>query len=187
MRTKLISSAMNLLEKQEGLRGVTLRDIAKNAGCAHTNVYNYFSNYPELIWAVFLEILQKLVADTEIYLHTPSSPRQNFNVFIASQVDFALAHPGWYRLLWLEKLPEDPPPEIMNFMRNLNRIFLEQIQQRLGKNVGKPKLQWIGDLVHGFLHGQICKMISSRTLKTQKLSKASVIHDVEWLLDTFNT
>jgi len=34
-----------VIDKEEGLRGVNLRKIAREIGCAHTNAYNYFDSF----------------------------------------------------------------------------------------------------------------------------------------------
>ena len=116
---RLIEITVNLIDENGGLQGVNLRKIAKLAGCAHTNVYNYFQNFEGLLWAALERILKRWLQYTEE--QEQGSPDLEPDTFlaraIASQLDFALEHSGWYRFIWLEPLSGSPPPEVMEILR----------------------------------------------------------------------
>jgi len=37
----ILETTLSLIDKNEGINDVTLRDIAKKVWCAHTNLYNW--------------------------------------------------------------------------------------------------------------------------------------------------
>lgn len=165
MRQALVEAALALIDEAGGCRGVTLRAIAARAGCAHTNVYNYFPSLERLFWAVLLEAQLRSVEmiGQRLAQAAPGTP-EVLGAFVAAMLDFAQAHPGWYRLIWLEPIGEEVPPEAVPHLVRPRQRLTELIQPLLGPGVSRDEAWRATDLLHSYVHGEICKLLSKRDL-----------------------
>ena len=160
---RLIDVTVELIDKQSGVQGVNLRKIAKLAGCAHTNVYNYFENFDGLLWAAFEHILGQWQKYGQAHLRIDLSPKETFADFIGVQVDFALEHSGWYRFIWIEPFYGTPPQVIYDLFRGLRGAFLHLIMAAAENPITEEQGTVVEEMLHGYCHGDLCKLISRRT------------------------
>ena len=56
---RFIDETLELIAEKGGSQEVNLREIARRIGCAHTNAYNYFVSFDELLWAAFRRGLKR--------------------------------------------------------------------------------------------------------------------------------
>ncbi len=168
MRQALVEAALALIDEAGGCRGVTLRAIAARAGCAHTNAYNYFPSLERLFWAALLEAQRRSVeaVGRRLAQVAPGTP-EVLGTFVAAMLDFAQSHPGWYRLIWLEPIGEEPPPEAVPHLVRPRQRLTELVQPLLGPGVSLDEARRATDLLHSYLHGEICKLLSKRDLADQ--------------------
>lgn len=105
MKTKLINATISSIEAAGGIRGVSLRGIAKAAGCSHVNVYHYAPRgLPDLLWPAYAEALDAF-SDALSARAGARKPGESFGEATArAGAAFALARPGLYRLLWFEDI-----------------------------------------------------------------------------------
>ena len=59
---RFVDTTLELIAEQGGSQGVNLREVARRIGCAHTNVYNYFDSYDDLLWSAFRRVLDDYAA-----------------------------------------------------------------------------------------------------------------------------
>lgn len=170
MRRSLSEAALALIDEAEGCRGVTLRAIAARAGCAHTNVYNYFSSLESLFWESLLEAQRRSMEfiGPHVAQAVPGSP-EVFGALVSARIEFALTHPGWYRLIWLEPISKDVPPELVPRLRRpREEVSAQMIRPLLGAGVSQDEARRITDMLHSYVHGEICKLITRRNLADQE-------------------
>jgi AcrR family transcriptional regulator len=102
MRTTFIQATKSLL-KGEGLRGVSARAIASQAGYSYATLYNYFRDIKELIFECVQdfqgEIREQTAADT-LNLE-PGIPR--IKGISQSFLQYFVQYPGIFELLYIEK------------------------------------------------------------------------------------
>lgn len=162
-RTALIESALALVDESGGIRGVTLRAVANRAGCAHTNAYNYFPSLDKLFWEALAEAMKRNVELRDNLLTaTVIGSQESFSALVAAQVQFAMAHPGWYRLIWLEPMNSAPPQELLARMVSSWTVAADVVRPLLGESIGEEELKRAIDIIHSYIHGEICNMISGR-------------------------
>ena len=180
---RLIEITVNLIDENGGLQGVNLRKIAKLAGCAHTNVYNYFQNFEGLLWAALERILERWLQYTEE--QEQGSPDLEPDTFlarvIASQLDFALEHSGWYRFIWLEPLSGSPPPEVMEILQKMQINFIDMLKSLSIGTHDHEHMERVSTIIHGYLHGEICKVINGRASRREKY-RSNIIVNTQTLL-----
>lgn len=164
MRGAFIRAVLEMLQSGRSLRDLNLRQVAKRVGCAHTNVYNYFSSYEQLLWYALCEALKRLIAMTGAVYHEQDDsytidPGKNIiEVFIK----FAFAHPAWYRLIWMEALGGTPPPEVKQLTRipaKLLRLWLGEVTD---ERVSEEDLRTGSVILNSFLHGELAVIAAKR-------------------------
>lgn len=172
-----VSALLEMLDSGTGLRELNLRKVARRIGCAHTNAYNYVASWEELIWWALKEALERMIAPT---LEGEKDP------FEAS-VDFALNHPGWYRLIWLEPLSEPPPQEVLDYLPEPANLFTRELQRMLVAYRGKEPEIWADPLeqkariLHAYLHGELSSICSGRSMEDSAKSRQMILADVRFL------
>ncbi|MEW5866503.1 MAG: TetR/AcrR family transcriptional regulator [Bacillota bacterium] len=171
MRRSLLEAALALIDEAEGCRGVTLRAIAARAGCAHTNVYNYFPSLERLFWESLLEAQRRGMEfiGQRVAQAVPGSP-EVFRALVSARIEFALTHPGWYRLMWLEPLGDVPPELVPRLRRPREEVSTKMIGPLLGTEVRQDEARRITDILHSYVHGEICKLITQRDLADREPS-----------------
>ncbi|MBK8479436.1 MAG: WHG domain-containing protein [Opitutaceae bacterium] len=160
MASRLLAAAIDLIESTGGCRGVNLRQIASTAGCAHTNAYNYFDSLEALFWAVLEETLERQFTLTAQRLQRPAAKRAPLRAFLQTQIAFARAHPALYRLFWMEPLSGEPPPSVVNRFEEMRTAWVRTIGNHTGDRLDEASLTHIGQIAHGYFHGEISKLIS---------------------------
>jgi AcrR family transcriptional regulator len=101
-REQIVSTTLELVRHKNDLRELNLREIARTIGCAHTNIYNYFSSYTDLLWATHATLGDILLRTINRKLSETLESRQKFKCFFEVFVEFYLSNKGWFRLAWLE-------------------------------------------------------------------------------------
>lgn len=108
MKRRLVDAAKAAVEANKGVRGVSLRGIAAQAGCSHVNAYHYADGLAGLLWEAYGEALDEFA---KACLERAGKPRRgdNFGSALArAMAAFALEREGLYRLLWFEDLGGAP-------------------------------------------------------------------------------
>ena len=164
IRQRLVDITLRLIEENNGCRGVNLRQIAARARCAHTNVYNYFDSLEALFWAAMDQALERLIDYTLTQLQNPASKSAPLRHFLESQIDYSLAHPAHYRLFWLEPLSGKPSPQVMKRLEEMRVFWSHLIATETiasAKTVlTEADLIQAGQIIHGYYHGELCKLVS---------------------------
>lgn len=181
----IIEMTLALVEEKEGIKDVNLREIAKRIGCAHTNLYNYFHSLDEILWESLGRVLIKMMEYTgSIDFSRETDPKERFYSVISSIIDFSMDHTGWYRLIWLEAIGGEPSTEIAGIMRKPSEEFTEEIIKAKGKALSLDEAYSLGDMIHGYLHGELCKWINGRSLARDKTEeKAKILVNVRKLFE----
>jgi AcrR family transcriptional regulator len=179
-REQIIDVTLDLVRLQENVHNVNWREIARNLGCAHTNLYNYYKDLDQIYWDALDIILAKLEVCLTSDLSQYADGNSRLIAFYTRFFDFYVDNPGWFRLVWLEKLDGARPQKnvdltnqtVSGFTSILISLLAEQYDLSLSHNQAK----YILHTVHCYLHGEISIYISGRGLiKVQDEFKQHVI------------
>jgi AcrR family transcriptional regulator len=131
---RFVQETVALIDERGGSSGVNLREVSRRVGCAHTNAYNYFASFDELIWAAFREALglygDFLVRD----LDDAQPPREYIRRLVSNLAAYPEEEPGLYRFIG-----SDP-------------IDMESIPTDVLEKVGEMK-QWLSDTIRSCYPG----------------------------------
>ena len=70
-----------------GLTGLTMTHVAKNAGIGRTAVYNYFADMGELLVAYALDETERYIGDLRTELATVTNPVDQLAVYVRMQIE----------------------------------------------------------------------------------------------------
>jgi AcrR family transcriptional regulator len=158
----IIETALRLIEENGGIKEVNLRGIAKEIGCAHTNLYNYFKSFDEILWEAVGNILLKMIDYVGANIVTAANDEERFYLALEAILEFSLKHPGWYRIVWFEAIGGEPSRETTQTLirptEGLNYLLIKAS----GGNLTEEKADLVANILHSYLHGEICKCISER-------------------------
>nr|WP_276540983.1 TetR/AcrR family transcriptional regulator [Salipaludibacillus agaradhaerens] len=159
----IIETTLRLIEQNKGLKNVNLRGIAKEIGCAHTNIYNYFNSFDEIIWETLGQILLKMIDHVEVNVVSTANDEEKFYAALEAILEFSLMHPEWYRVVWFESIDGTPTAStaeiLVRPMEGLNNLLIKAS----GGMLTEEKANTVANILHSYLHGEVCKMISDRS------------------------
>ena len=150
-REAFVGTVLEMLDEGVGIRELNLRAVARRVGCAHTNAYNYFASLEDLLWWSLRGALGRMVGSAD-----PAK-----DDLIARYIEFALEHPAWYRLVWLDPLGGLPPGEVAESLRLPADVFAGWVERHLGGG-RDVELELATRVLHGYLHGELAAIVSGR-------------------------
>jgi AcrR family transcriptional regulator len=130
LRDALIKSALKLISKK-GVKGLTLREIAKQAKVSHTAPYRHFRDKDDLLTAVAVEGFEMLVREThKRFLEIEDHPLIRFRESGVSYIDFAISHPSHFRVMFgLGDKRKEAPVELKRASDASFKILLDAIRE----------------------------------------------------------
>ena len=107
LKESLLETALEMVDK-EGLESVTLRDLTQRLGTSRSAVYRHFESKEALILGVIKRGYEQLdLLFTPIFQDTTQSVAERFEKMGRAYLDFAIAHPNLYRLLFGENFRQE--------------------------------------------------------------------------------
>jgi AcrR family transcriptional regulator len=178
----IIETTLGLIDENGGIKNVTLRDIAKKIGCAHTNLYNYFNSLDEIFWESLADALLKMMYYCGNHLTTETDYEEELYSLLSNLIDFSMDYPGWYRLIWLETIGGNPSPEVAEILSMPGKELIKEITKASNSKFSAEKASLIYDILHGYLHGELCKWINSRSfINTREETKIKLLSNLKYL------
>ena len=101
LRSELLRTSRELLD-ESGPSALSMREVARRAGCTHQAPYHYFTNREAILAALVCEGFDEL-ADRLAVAHEGLGGVDLHAVLVASgnvYVEFALRHPGVFRVMF---------------------------------------------------------------------------------------
>jgi AcrR family transcriptional regulator len=158
----IIATTLRLIEENGGIKDVNLRGIAKEIGCAHTNLYNYYNSFDEIIWEALGHILLKMIDYVDVRIASAANDEERFYSALEAILDFSLQHPGWYRLVWFELIGGEPSQQTAQILISPTEGLNNMVIKASGGMLTEEKANRVANILHSYLHGEICKWISDR-------------------------
>ncbi|MEC0229522.1 TetR/AcrR family transcriptional regulator [Paenibacillus alba] len=135
---KSILASAGVLFSSRGYDAVTMRDIAKEAGCSHTTIYIYFKDKEALLHQLSMPPILQLLEQVDTLLSEDSPPSDKLQAISLQVIEFCLVNRNMYNLFFTVKsvrVDEQTPEMAINQARNkLFGKLTESIQAVLGLN-----------------------------------------------------
>lgn len=165
-RDQIVETALELMKDKTDLHGLNLREIARTLGCAHTNLYNYFSSYDDLLWethATLQEIFMGMLAER---IKAARTTEERLSCFFEAFVDMYIDNKGWFRLLWHEhiggKRPERDIEVVETTNEALNHFLNETWKNLTGRYPDKGQTNRALHNTLCYIAGAVSDFISGR-------------------------
>ncbi|MEI8200797.1 MAG: TetR/AcrR family transcriptional regulator [Eubacteriales bacterium] len=179
----IIETTLQMIDKNEGIKGVTLRAIAQKLGCAHTNLYNYFGSLEEIYWECVGFLLQKMTGEMSREDRGVSDPEEKLYMSLSRLMDFSFDHPGWHRLIWLEPAAGSPSPEVAHTLQQPALVFGRLVFAASKGTLPDDKLSQLCSILLCYLYGEINMWITRRNsaedralMKTKTLANLQLLY-----------
>jgi AcrR family transcriptional regulator len=129
LRTELLREGVALLDGQ-GIEGVTIRAVARNAGVAHSAPANHFPSRQALLTAIATIIFTDLADQTiEATTGLEDKPEEAIQAFAETCFQFAFDMPNRYQLLWQRQLIDQHEPALAREMDRVYAALLSVLRQ----------------------------------------------------------
>lgn len=129
LRMALLREGLALLDTQ-GIEGVTIRAVARNAGVAHSAPANHFPSRGNMMTEIAAIIFADL-ANVTIGAITglADKPEQAIQAFAETCFQFAFNNPNRYQLLWQRQLVDQDDPTLAKEMDRVYSALLSLLRQ----------------------------------------------------------
>lgn len=182
-REQIVKTTIQMIDRNGGTKDVTLREIAKELNCAHTNLYNYFNNLNEIYWEALGQVILMMLKEIERGDGEAVEPQEKLFANLERLMDFYIDHPGWYRLTWLEPLTGSPPPTVAPILAMPSRQFAEALMLACKDPLKPQAAARICDILFKYIYGELGIFIYQRSAFTDRATmKVYAAQNVRQLL-----
>jgi AcrR family transcriptional regulator len=169
LRDRYIEETLALIAEKGGSMDVNLREISRRIGCAHTNAYNYFESYDDLLWEAYRSGLRVYGAWIVKGLSQDLSGHEYFDGMMRNMFEFGLENPGLHRFISSDPFsPEDIPGDIIECVIDMKSYFNEAIHTMCLGRVTREEADGIGDILLGYMDGELFNIINGRVLPNEE-------------------
>ncbi len=157
LRQALLDAALDLLDR-EGIEAVTIRAVARGAGVAHSAPANHFKTRTDLLTALAAQTFEALAQTIQAkLLNAPADPlldrRGRLKLFGSTVLEFGLAAPNRYRLLWRRDCLDVNDADLLRQMDVLYEPLVALFSEPSQKDGVSPETRGIAlwSMVHGYV------------------------------------
>ena len=167
MKERLTRATLRAVSDNKGVQGVSLRGIAKDAGCSHVNVYHHAPRgLADLLWLAYTIAIEDYAGDC-FARAAGRRPGENYGEALArGMIAFATEREGLYRLLWFDALEGEPSGEALAAIGRAQASFLELTASELAAEGLPGGLAEFGDrleVLFAYLQGEVALLINGRS------------------------
>ncbi len=105
MKGYFIQATKELL-KGEGLKVVSVRNIADHAGYSYATLYNYFRDVKDLIFECVVDFQEECEASVNEAIKGTTRGEKRLKAIIKAYMKYFIQYPGIFELFFLEKMSE---------------------------------------------------------------------------------
>ena len=147
LRAALLSAAEDELAER-GMEAFSLRSVAKRAGVSHAAPAHHFGDAQGLLTALAAEgFRQFLAAQAAREAVADKDPASQLVAAGLGYVDFAMARPTIFRLMWQSNRPDFAMPELAQASRAAFQHLVDQSMAAGGRSAADEAAVWA--MAHG--------------------------------------
>ena len=167
---RFVETTLELIAEEGGSLGVNLRQISRRMGCAHTNVYNYFGSYQELLWAAFRQAIAIYGEHIIAGLGRDMAPARYLQQSIGNLASFPQENPGLYRFVASDPIElADIPADILETVTAMKRWLGWVVAAAAGLEDESPDARDAADIILAYLDGETLNIINGRAVPDEDL------------------
>lgn len=178
-RRNIIAAAGELFAER-GYDAVTMREIAKRAGCSHTTIYLYFTDKEALLHHISMPPLQELKQQLHRILRQQQPPQDQLSDLCLTWIRFCLTHRNMYEVFFSANAirvdEADPRPELNRVRNEMFGMLKQALQSCLPAGTDEERLLAYARITFYMAHGIV---------GTYRYSRESLDELMERLMPTF--
>lgn len=162
---RFVETTLHLIAEVGGAGPVNLRQVSRRMGCAHTNLYNYFASFQDLLWAAFRRTLSIYGAWLTQDLDDSLEAEEYLRRVLVNLASFPQAHPGLYRFIASDRLPmSEIPEDILDTVSLMKRWLSETLWAVSKSGLDPDEAVDIADIVLAYVDGETSNLINERVV-----------------------
>ena len=162
---RFVETALDLIAEVGGAGPVNLRQVSRRMGCAHTNLYNYFASFQDLLWVVFRRTLSIYGAWLTQDLDDSLEPEEYLHRVLVNLATFPQTHPGLYRFIASDRLPmSEIPEDILDTVSRMKRWLAETLWAVSNSGLDPDEAVVIAEIVLAYVDGETLNLINERVV-----------------------
>ncbi|MEM1483713.1 TetR/AcrR family transcriptional regulator [Oscillospiraceae bacterium PP1C4] len=167
-KEQIVETALELMRSKSDLQGLNLREIARTLGCAHTNLYNYFPSYNDLLWETHTTIQEIFMEMLTKKLDIANTAELRLAYFFEVFVEMYMDNKGWFRLAWHEYIDGDRPQRNIETTEATNKMLNKHLadiwKDLYGKYPNANTAKRVLHNTHCYIVGEISNYLLGRGL-----------------------
>ena len=181
-KEQIIETALELLRDKDDLRSLNLREIARTLGCAHTNLYNYFPSYHDLLWETHARLQEVSMTILTEKLEAANTAESRLSSFFQAFVDVYMDNKGWFRLAWHERISGERPQRDIEATETANQTlnkYVSEIWRELsGEYPNAQQTKRVLHKTHCYIVGEVSNYLLGRGwIENEAEMRAYVTHE----------
>lgn len=175
---RFIDATLELIAAEGGSIGVNLRAVSRRLGCAHTNAYNYFDSYGELLWGAFRRAL-RIYGEFLIHdLDQDLEPRAYLQRTLVNLARFPQQNPGHYRFIASDPVDlASIPGDVMETVTAMKH-WLADVVAAAAPGAGHDEAREAADVMLAYIDGETLNLINGRAIPDEDLEGRMVANAV---------
>lgn len=182
---RFVEAAIELIAENGGSIGVNLRSISRRVGCAHTNAYNYFTDFSDLLWSAYRRAIDEYGYYLTNKLSTEKTDFEYFRTVIFRLSSFPRDNPGLHRFISTDPLDiEHIPSDVLDEVARLKEWYVEVIRVAAGDGADNAEVKRISDIILAYISGESTDLVNGRFLPDDDVKSrivANALHLFELL------
>ena len=165
---RYVAMTLDLIEERGTSVGVNLREVSRRLGHAHTNVYNYFGSYEDLLEHALRRAILHYAKAMAANLNEDLSARDCYLRFIRNMVEWSIQNPGYHRFISTDPLdPDALPKDIIDNVVVLKAWIAGLLGELAGQRITGEALLDLRDIQLGYLDGEVSNLLNGRVLPSE--------------------
>ncbi len=167
---RFVETTLESIAQEGGSLPVNLRQISRRLGCAHTNVYNYFDSYGDLLWEAFRRAIRIYGEYVTRDLDTELAPAEYLRRTVANLASFPQQNPGLYRFIGSDPIDAGAvPADILETVGAMKRWFASVVRSAAGAATDEATAADAADIVLAYIDGETLNLINGRAVPGEDL------------------
>jgi len=123
MKSYFIQATKEIL-KGEGLKCISVRNVAERAGYSYATLYNYFKDVKDLIFECVVDFQEECEEFVKVETESSPSGSEKIKAIAKAYIKYFIQYPGIFELFFLEKTNElaHKQPTIMLIYSFLDKL-----------------------------------------------------------------
>lgn len=180
LREQILQTAFKLLD-EEGIDAIGIRKIARLLDVAHSAPANHFQNKQALLTALAAESFRHLVStiDKDIPVKT-NKLREILHSFCNALLEFGLAYPNRYKLLWRREYADNKNADLHAAMEAIYSQLTTMLKTHAQNKQIDVESQAIAlwSLIHGYVLLRLDGNLNEGTDEVTGIKRHKAIIDV---------